>query len=70
MRIGIISDTHNLVRPEVYQIFEDVELLLHGGDIGEREVLIELEATDPVRAVLGKNDCRLHPSLKNRKNSG
>ena len=34
MRIGLISDTHGLLRPQVFDIFEGVELILHGGDVG------------------------------------
>ena len=64
MKIGIISDTHNLLRPEVYRIFEGVDLILHAGDIGERDILIELEAIAPVLAVLGNNDYGLSLNVK------
>lgn len=56
MEIGIISDTHNLVRPEVYEAFEGTDLILHAGDIGEEDVIIELEVIAPVKAVRGNND--------------
>ncbi|MCH8209383.1 MAG: metallophosphoesterase family protein [Nitrospinae bacterium] len=56
MKIGVISDTHGLVRPEVYDVFEGVDLILHAGDIGSRDVIIELEAIAPVKAVAGNND--------------
>jgi uncharacterized protein len=59
MDIGIISDTHSLVRPEVYEAFEGVELILHAGDIGSHDVIIELEPIAPVKAVAGNNDGHL-----------
>src|SRR5262245_8197393 len=54
--IGVISDTHGLVRPEVHEAFRGVELILHAGDIGSPEVLKELERIAPVKAVRGNND--------------
>ncbi|MDA0691094.1 MAG: metallophosphoesterase family protein [Nitrospinae bacterium] len=59
MEIGIISDTHSLVRPEVYEAFEGVDLILHAGDIGSHDVIIELEPIAPIKAVLGNNDGHL-----------
>jgi putative phosphoesterase len=59
MEIGVISDTHGLVRSEVYQAFDGVELILHAGDIGGCDVLIELEALAPVKAVAGNVDADL-----------
>ena len=59
MKIGVISDTHGLVRPEVYDVFEGVDLILHAGDIGSRDVIIELEAIAPVKAVAGNVDVDL-----------
>ena len=56
MRLGIISDTHGLLRPEVLEIFSGVDLILHAGDIGSPELLAELEALAPVRAVWGNTD--------------
>ena len=56
MRIGLISDTHGKLRPEVFDAFRDVELILHAGDIGPMEIIIELEAIAPVHAVLGNTD--------------
>ncbi len=56
MEIGIISDTHGLVRPQVYKALEGVDMILHAGDIGGMDVIIELEAIAPVKAVLGNND--------------
>ena len=54
--IGVISDTHGLVRPEVFAIFKGAELIIHAGDIGGGEVLKALETIAPVKAVRGNND--------------
>jgi uncharacterized protein len=54
--IGVISDTHGLLRPEVFQLFEGVELIIHAGDIGSPELLDELGAIAPVKAVYGNTD--------------
>jgi len=56
MRLGIISDTHGLLRPEVFDAFAEVDLILHAGDIGPRDLLTELEAIAPVLAVWGNTD--------------
>ena len=66
-RIGLISDTHGLVRPEVHGALAGVELILHAGDVGPDEILDELEIIAPVRAVFGNTDApgrpRLAPSI-------
>ena len=54
--IGVISDTHGLVRPEVFEIFKGADLIIHAGDIGGVDVLNALEAIAPVKAVRGNND--------------
>ena len=56
MRVGVISDTHGLLRPEVFDVFEHVDHILHAGDVGKPEILIELEAIAPVTAVYGNVD--------------
>lgn len=56
MRIGVISDTHGLLRPEVFALFRGVDRILHAGDIGELHLLSELEALAPVTAVWGNTD--------------
>lgn len=56
MLVGIISDTHGLLRPEVFTHFEGVEHILHAGDIGSADLLTELEAIAPVTAVWGNTD--------------
>jgi uncharacterized protein len=54
--IGVISDTHGLVRPEAVAALEGVELILHAGDVGGPRVLEELGRVAPVVAVRGNND--------------
>jgi len=54
--IGVISDTHGLIRPEVHEAFQGVELILHAGDVGHPDVLRTLETIAPVIAVRGNND--------------
>jgi uncharacterized protein len=53
--IGLISDTHGLVRPSVFDALAGVELILHAGDVGAG-VLDELGVIAPVRAVIGNTD--------------
>jgi hypothetical protein len=55
-RIGVISDTHGLVRPEALAALEGVRHIVHGGDVGAPEVLEALETIAPVTAVRGNND--------------
>lgn len=56
MRLGIISDTHGLLREEVLKVFEEVDHILHGGDVGDWDVMIALQALAPVTAVYGNTD--------------
>jgi putative phosphoesterase len=56
MRLGVISDTHGLLRPEVFDTFEGVDHLLHGGDVGNSAILAELQTLAPVTAVYGNTD--------------
>ena len=56
MRLGIIADTHGLLRPEVFDIFSGVDHILHAGDLGPLSLLAELEALAPVTAVYGNTD--------------
>lgn len=56
MRIGVISDTHGLLRPQASAALAGSELILHAGDIGSPEVLSALQALAPVAAVRGNND--------------
>ncbi|MDX2232313.1 MAG: metallophosphoesterase family protein [Leptolyngbyaceae cyanobacterium bins.349] len=55
-RIGVISDTHGLLRPEAVQALTGAALILHAGDIGKPEVLQGLQAIGPTIAVRGNND--------------
>ncbi|HEY3189858.1 MAG TPA: metallophosphoesterase family protein [Solirubrobacteraceae bacterium] len=55
-RVGVISDTHGLLRPEALDALRGSELILHAGDIGSPAVLRGLEAIAPVVAVRGNND--------------
>jgi uncharacterized protein len=54
--VGVISDTHGLLRPEVSGVFKGVDLILHAGDIGSPDVLESLRSLAPVIAVRGNND--------------
>ena len=54
--IGVISDTHGLMRPEALVALKGVELIIHGGDIGKFEVLQSLNTIAPVYAIRGNND--------------
>jgi putative phosphoesterase len=56
MLVGLISDTHGLVRPEALTALTGVELILHAGDVGGHAVIAALEALAPVRAVFGNTD--------------
>jgi putative phosphoesterase len=56
VRLGIIADTHGLLRPEVFRAFEGVDHILHAGDVGPPELLDELGAVAPVTAVYGNTD--------------
>jgi putative phosphoesterase len=54
--IGVISDTHGLLRPEVMKSFRGVDLILHAGDVGDPEVIDHLESVAPVVVVRGNMD--------------
>ena len=56
MRLGVISDTHGLLRPEVFDAFEGVDHIVHAGDVGNPGILGDLEALAPVTAVYGNTD--------------
>lgn len=55
-RIGVVSDTHGLVRDEVREVLKTCQVILHGGDINRREILEELRAIAPLFVVRGNND--------------
>jgi putative phosphoesterase len=54
--LGVISDTHGLLRPEAVAALAGVERIVHAGDIGNPDVLTALERIAPVSAVRGNND--------------
>ena len=56
MRIGLIADTHNLLRPEALATLQGVDHLIHAGDIGGPHILAELERVAPLSVVRGNND--------------
>jgi len=57
--IGVVSDTHGLLRDSVRAALRDVELIIHAGDIGSQSLLEELESIAPVVAVCGNVDSEL-----------
>ena len=56
MKLGVISDTHGLLRPEVLSALDGCEAILHGGDINRQEIIDTLETIAPVYVVRGNND--------------
>ena len=56
MRVGVISDTHGRLDSRVYKIFETIDVIFHAGDVGNTDVLRELESIAPVYAVYGNVD--------------
>ena len=56
MKIGILSDTHDLLRPEVTDALQGCDYILHGGDISSQRILDRLEQIAPVKVVRGNND--------------
>ena len=60
MLVGLISDTHGLIRAEALAALDGVEVILHAGDVGGHSVLRELGAIAPVHAVFGNTDDPIH----------
>lgn len=56
MRIGVISDTHGLLRPEALEALAGTEHILHAGDVGDRKILDALEKIAPITAIRGNVD--------------
>jgi uncharacterized protein len=54
--IGVISDTHGLIRPEALTMLMGVERIVHAGDIGAPNILEKLQTIAPVQAIRGNND--------------
>jgi uncharacterized protein len=55
-RVGLISDTHGLLRPEAIRFLRGSDFIIHAGDIGNAKVLEELKALAPITVVRGNND--------------
>ena len=66
MLIGLVSDTHGLVRPDLFGALNGVALILHAGDVGGQGVLDELRVIAPVHAVYGNSDTPFEPNLQAR----
>jgi len=66
IRVGLIADTHGLLRPDVHRAFAGVSRILHAGDVCGDEILDELETIAPVDAVRGNCDEAWDSRLKER----
>lgn len=55
-QIGVISDTHGLLRPQARELLQGVDLIVHAGDIGKPEIVPELEGLAPLRIIRGNID--------------
>ena len=68
MKIGVISDTHGLLRSEVLEAFHGVDHILHAGDVGDAVILDQLRQLGPITAIRGNVDrdgaCALLPELE------
>lgn len=64
MIVGLISDTHGLVRADVHTTLAGVDLILHAGDVGGADIIDELTLIAPVRAVRGNTDAPDEPGLE------
>ncbi len=58
-KIGIISDTHGLLRPEAFNALQSSDLIIHAGDIGDLQIIDKLAAISPVVAVRGNMDSEI-----------
>ena len=56
MKIGLLSDTHSVLHPKVFEHFKNCDEIWHAGDIGTVEVIDQLSAFKPLRAVYGNID--------------
>jgi uncharacterized protein len=63
LRVGVISDTHGLLRPQAAEFLQGCDHILHGGDIGGPQLLEQLAALAPVTAVRGNNDTQAWAAL-------
>ena len=62
-RVGLISDTHGLLRPQVAEVFDGVSMIVHAGDVGGAAILRDLARIAPVDAVYGNVDDSHDPML-------
>ena len=60
MKIGVVSDTHNFLDPRVLELFQGIDHILHGGDVGLPSIILQLEQIAGVTAVLGNTDDPSH----------
>lgn len=65
--VGLVSDTHGMVRAALFDALAGVSLILHAGDVGGVDVLAELGAIAPVHAVYGNTDPIGHPGLEDER---
>lgn len=56
MRIGLISDTHGYLNPRVFDVFAEVDHILHAGDVGDDKIISDLESIAPTNAITGNID--------------
>jgi len=56
MRVGVISDTHGMLRPTVAEVFRDVDRIIHCGDVGSPNILDQLALLAPVSTAYGNTD--------------
>jgi uncharacterized protein len=63
VNVGLIADTHGLVRPAVHRALAGVDVILHAGDVGGDDILDELALIAPVHAVAGNTDPPGNPRL-------
>src|SRR5580692_1847896 len=56
LRVGLVSDTHGLLRPEARAFLIGCDYIVHGGDVGDPKILDDLAAMAPLIAVRGNND--------------
>jgi uncharacterized protein len=59
LRVGLVSDTHGLLRPEARAFLAGCDYIVHGGDVGDAEILDELARMAPLIAVRGNNDTQI-----------
>ena len=63
IKIGVLSDTHGLLRPAVVEVLRSCDCILHGGDVNKPEILDTLRSIAPLYVVRGNNDRELAEGL-------